>query len=512
MKKYFRHLGPVLISIIFVGAMYLLYNKLKVYSLEQIRDSLSQISHWRLLASIGLMVLNYLILIGYDWLALVAIKKPLPLQKVSLVSFIGQTVSYNFGALLGGTTVRYRFYATWGFSLHDIVRLVLMLAVTFWVGALGLCGLVFIVNPPIIPAEFLDAFPIKDIRILGVLLFSMTLIYFGACHFIRTPIKIFGKEFEFPTLKIALLQAFVAGVDLIVAAGCMYVLFSSDLNVSFGQFLPSYLMAQVAVVLTHVPGGVGVFELVILHLTHTSHEQMVVAVVLCFRIIYYILPLLMAALVLAAYEMRQSKGVLRSAGRWLSVLSHSINARITYCIGVVLLICTVLPVWQKGHLYISIPWSHTTGVVLHALCAFSATMLLFLAYGLEIRQKKAWWFTVLFLSTALICAILKGIHLFVAAGLFILFLSIIASRTRFYRKSFFWENAFPFQWLWPTWAVLAISFILAYLFGNEKPYLWSLGDPVSAVSNIRIIVGVYIALLAIWVWRVLQRRKNFTDK
>ena len=82
------------------------------------------------------MIVNYIILVGYDWLALKAIHKSLPLPRVGLVSLVGQAVSYNFGALLGGTSVRYRFYSAWGFSLVEIVRLVLMLAVTFWVGAL----------------------------------------------------------------------------------------------------------------------------------------------------------------------------------------------------------------------------------------------------------------------------------------------------------------------------------------------------------------------------------------
>ncbi len=505
MKKYLRYLGPMLISCIFVGAMYLLYHKLKAYSFEQIRDSLSQISNWRLLASVGLMFLNYLILVGYDWLALVAIKKPLSLKRVSLVSFIGQTVSYNFGALLGGTTVRYRFYATWGFSLHEIVKLVLMLAVTFWVGALGLCGLVFIISPPVIPAEFLEAFPIKDIRILGVVLLSVTLIYFVACHFIRKPIKVFGKEFEFPTLKIALLQAFVAGIDLIVAAACMYVLFSSDLNVSFAQFLPSYLMAQVAVVLTHVPGGVGVFELVILHLTHTSNEQMVIAVVLCFRIIYFILPLLMAALLLAGYEVRQNKKILHSAGRWLSVLSHSINARITYSIGIMLLIFNVLPIWQKGQLYLFIPWSHTMSLILHSLCTLSAAMLLFLAYGLEMRQNRAWRLTLFFLSVGIVTAILNGMHLFVILVMLALFVSIIAAKKRFYRKSFFWENNFPIQWLWPTWVVRGIAFILAFLFGKGQSSYWAHGDFALAFFNMHTIISVYIILLGIWTWRKIKK-------
>ena len=169
MKKYLRYLGPVLISCLFLLAIYLLYQKLRAYSLEEIRQSIEQVSYFSIGLSIFLTIINYLILVGYDWLALKAIHKSLPLPRVGLVSLVGQSVSYNFGALLGGTTVRYRFYSAWGFSFSEIVRLVLMLAVTFWVGALGLSGLIFLVAPPVMPDELLAKMPIKDIRVLGVL-------------------------------------------------------------------------------------------------------------------------------------------------------------------------------------------------------------------------------------------------------------------------------------------------------------------------------------------------------
>ena len=181
MKKYLRYLGPILITAIFLLAVYLLYNKLKAYSIAQIRESILQISYGRIGLSLVLMVINYMILVGYDWLALKAIHKQLPLPRVALVSFVGQAVSYNFGALLGGTSVRYRFYSAWGFSLTDIVRLVLMLAVTFWVGALGLCGIIFMIAPPVIPDELLRHMPIADVRILGVILFMIACSYLVLC-------------------------------------------------------------------------------------------------------------------------------------------------------------------------------------------------------------------------------------------------------------------------------------------------------------------------------------------
>ena len=390
MKKYLRYLGPVLITALFVLAIYLLYHKLKAYSIAQIRESIQQVSTGSICFSIGLMIVNYIILVGYDWLALKAIHKSLPLPRVGLVSLVGQAVSYNFGALLGGTSVRYRFYSAWGFSLVEIVRLVLMLAVTFWVGALGLCGVVFLLAPPVIPDELLAKMPIQDVRFLGGILLAIALSYLVLCFTIRKPVHIFGKEFVFPIPRIAVAQMVVAGVDLIAAAACMYVLLPDDLGIGFIDFLPSYLMAQVAVVLTHVPGGVGVFELVILHLTHTPREQAVFAAVLLFRLIYFILPLLAAAALLAVYEARQSRNTLREAGRWLSVLSHSIAAYTTFVGGCILLVSAMLPTLPAvvAQLDDFLPRSLLMGG--HLVCALSGALLLFVAYivkcDLPLRQ------------------------------------------------------------------------------------------------------------------------------
>ena len=135
MKKFLPILGKLLVAAIFVIACWMLYHKIRSYSLEEILDSILHIRSSQLLAAVLLVVLNYIPLVGYDWLAVRAIHRRLPLPRVALVSFTGCAVSYNLGALLGGTTVRYRLYSAWGFHPLDIVRLVLMLAVTFWIGA-----------------------------------------------------------------------------------------------------------------------------------------------------------------------------------------------------------------------------------------------------------------------------------------------------------------------------------------------------------------------------------------
>ena len=515
MKKYLRYLGSVLVTAVFFLAVYLLYHKLKSYSIAQIRESISQISHGRILCSLLLMVVNYIILVGYDWLALKAIHKTLPLPRVGLVSFVGQAVSYNFGALLGGTSVRYRFYSAWGFSLAEIVRLVLMLAVTFWVGALGLCGLIFIISPPVIPDDLLAKMPMTDVRILGVVLLLIACSYLILCCTVRKPVHLFGKEFVFPPPHIAFAQALVAGVDIIAAAGCMYVLLPGNMGISFLDFLPSYLMAQVAVVLTHIPGGVGVFELVILHLTHTTQAQAVFAAVLLFRIIYFIIPLLAAALLLAVYEVRQRSDMLRETGRWLSVLSHSISAYMVFAAGVILLVCAMLPPGKHmlHALRSMIPYEALA--VGHFFTAISGAMLLFVSYGLERRQSRGFQLAVLCLCLGIAGALLNGFSWITASMVSIVLLTVCMARRRFYRSSFFWEEPIPGYWLFGALGVLALMASIAWALYHpswNKAAAWGFDRPHMAAQTLLDFLGIAVGLAAGWLWRVALRLRARRQK
>lgn len=511
MKKYLHYLGRVLICAIFLLAIYLLYNKLKTYSIAQIRESIQQISYARIGFSFFLMIINYMILVGYDWLALKAIHKKLPLARVGLVSFVGQAVSYNFGALLGGTSVRYRFYSAWGFSLTDIVRLVLMLAVTFWVGALGLCGVIFIFWPPIIPDALAQNMPITDIRILGYILTGIAVAYLALCFTFRKPMHVFGKQFEFPAPKLAIAQCIVAGVDLIAAAACMYALLPGDIGVSFMEFLPGYLMAQVAVVVTHIPGGVGVFELVILEMTHTSQEQVVFAAVLLFRLIYYIVPLLAAALLLALYEARQRSNLLRDAGRWLSVLSHSIASYLSFVGGLILLVSATLPTnWTKMPMFMQELPRSILGIG-HFICALSGAALLFASYGLERRQNRAYRLTVWLFSLGIFGALLKGFSWETALMAAVILLAICLARRRFYRTSFFFMEKIPVYWLGAAFAALGLVFLLGYLLYSpswNKAATWGFDRPFNASRTLTAFTGIIAMLAVAWMWRIWQRYRR----
>ena len=112
MKRALHIFGRALILLIFLAAAWLLYERLKKYSWQEICDALAGIPPWHIGVAALLTVLNYAILVGYDWFAVRWVGvKDLPLRKIALASFTGYAFSYNFGATLFGTSIRYRLYS-----------------------------------------------------------------------------------------------------------------------------------------------------------------------------------------------------------------------------------------------------------------------------------------------------------------------------------------------------------------------------------------------------------------
>ena len=68
--------------------------------------------------------------------------------------------------------------------------------------------------------------------------------------------------------------------------------------------MPIFCLALVAVVLTHVPGGVGVLELILMHIIHGVVPQRLFGAILVFRVLYYLVPLLISVTLLFLYEFR----------------------------------------------------------------------------------------------------------------------------------------------------------------------------------------------------------------
>jgi phosphatidylglycerol lysyltransferase len=496
---------------LFIGALWLLHHELKYYHLRDIQRSLAEIPAHRVWLVVALTVVNYLILIGYDLLAVRSIHHPLPLRRIALASFTGFVTSYNFGALLGGTSVRYRLYSAWGLSAVDILRLVFMLGVTFWFGVTALAGLLLFLDPFPLPASL--AVLGTGVRPLGAILLFVTAAYLYLTIRLSRPIHIRGVELRLPGPGISALQIVVAAADLAVAAAALYVLLPEGFGKGFFEFLGMYLLAVVVVIFSHVPGGVGVFELMVLKLAGAEANESVVAALLVFRGVYYLLPLLAASLLLAGRELLEHRAgfqrLLGASGRAVSVVAPSLVACATFASGAILLLSGAIPP-PRGRLALLEPFVPLPLVeISHFLGSVTGAALLVLAHGLQRRLDAAWWFATGLLSAAIVFSLLAGWHYEVAVALAVVLVMLAVSRRRFYRKSSLLHPGLTPGWITAIVMVVLCSIWLGLFTYRHVDYSadlwWKFAFHGHAPRFLRAMAGVVAFLLILALNRLLTR-------
>jgi uncharacterized membrane protein YbhN (UPF0104 family) len=297
---WFHRIAPILVLTIIGIAGFILYRELRQHSFEDYRRALVQIHSWRMGLCVGLMAVNYLVLIGYDYIAVRSTGHPLPLRRIAFASFVGFAMSYNFGSLLGGGSVRYRLYSYWGLKPAEIVQLVMILGITFWFGVFGLAGIVFLLWPMDIAPEL--NIPAANTNSLAWVLIGLATAYLLVSAIWKKPVHFWGREWRFPGFWMSAAQLAVAAIDFLVAAACFWVLFPAHLQIGYTEILGVYLLAIVAGVLTHAPGGAGVFEAVIVATAPTEQQPAFTAACVVFRVLYNWLPLLVAGPMYLMFE------------------------------------------------------------------------------------------------------------------------------------------------------------------------------------------------------------------
>ena len=286
----------------FVLAAYMLYNQLSQYSMTDIKDALFSIPAKNLwLASIA-SVLGYVALSSYDYLALRYIKRKLAAWKWIFAGFIGFSVSNNAGhAIVSGGTIRYRLYTRWRFRASEIVRMVTFSGFTYLVA----CFFLIIVGYILTPNHAFGGGSVSKLTTQIVTLVSVLglIIYFGASLFYKKPILIKDMEFDVPPFKMALAQTFIGAVDIVMDSFVLYFSLIPFVDVPFETFMGVFIIAKVLGVFSQVPGGLGVFEGLFMYIIPGEHNQAVLfGVLIAYRIIYYLLPLVISSIVLFSYE------------------------------------------------------------------------------------------------------------------------------------------------------------------------------------------------------------------
>jgi glycosyltransferase 2 family protein len=279
-------------------AAYLIWRISRRYDLDEVLASIGAIPAGRLILALGFAGMSYLCLTGFDWLALRYVGRPLPWRKAALASFIALSIGHNFGiAALSSGAIRYRFYARWGLSGSEIVKVIVFCALTVGLGLMILGGASLVLRPGL--ASEYTRLPRAIVLLAGWSCLGLAAAYLAVSVFNWQPVRIGKYLLYVPPFHLALGQAIIGPLNFAFVAACLYQGIVAVQEVSYLAVAASYVIANVTGMISHVPGGLGVIESVILFLMGGGP---VIGAVLVFRIVYYFVPLALGGSALVLIE------------------------------------------------------------------------------------------------------------------------------------------------------------------------------------------------------------------
>ncbi|MBE9125688.1 MULTISPECIES: lysylphosphatidylglycerol synthase domain-containing protein [unclassified Coleofasciculus] len=306
MNRRFSPLGlPLLGLLLFSLSLWVIHKELRNYHYSDVLNSLAGIPKGNLVLALAFTILSYLVLTSYDLLAFRYLRRPITKGFIVFTAFISYAVSNSVGfAILTASTIRYRLYSAWGISAGAITQIIAFGNLSFWLGLFAVSGVVFLIEPLVIPD--LLHLPIVSLQPIGLIFLLVDGTYLLGCLLSRRQFRISRWVFSLPSPKLAISQIGVSALDWALASAVLYVLLSHTILLSYPSFFSIYVLAVTAGVVSHVPGGLGVFETVILLLLGSKvPAATVLGALLVYRIIYFLLPLIVAVGLLGLYELHQ---------------------------------------------------------------------------------------------------------------------------------------------------------------------------------------------------------------
>jgi phosphatidylglycerol lysyltransferase len=450
-----RLAGPLLSVAMLCLALWALHLLAREVNYHQVRQYVQGISHGRLLLAVLLTTLGYAVMTLYDRFALASIGRQLPWRRVSLISFISYAFSNAVGmSLLVSGSIRYRFYIQSGLSTTEVARVVLFCTLSFWLGLLALTGVTLLLVP--LPPEL----PLATFGLpMGALLTLLPLAWLAG-GLIRRPLRLWRWRVSLPSPATGLRQILVGAFDWGLAAAVLYVLMPNELNNGFGHFLAIFVIAQMIGLISHVPGGLGVFEAVMLAGFGATGNEALAAPILgalaVFRVIYYLLPLCSATVLVLQ---REARGLRRKSlwAPWFTGLLPSFFAGLTLVSGAVLLFSGATRALPERMAILREVLPLSVLEVSHLLASVIGMLLLILARGLQRRLDAAYVLTLVLLVAGAAFSLLKGIDYEEATLLTLLAMALAPAHRLFHRRASLFSTTFSIGWIVAIVAVLGCA-------------------------------------------------------
>jgi phosphatidylglycerol lysyltransferase len=358
--------------------------------LSDVRSAFYAIDPRQIMLAVGFTIASYVALTFYDVIALRVIGRPLRWRTAATASFTSYTLSHNLGlGLLTGGSARYRVYAAAGLDGPDIARVIAIASATFWFGVFTVTGLGLLFHEgPITVEGWMLAQGV--VRWVGGAVVAGALALILLCH-LRPGQRIGWRAWSvpLPTPAQAVAQIGIASLDLTCASAALFVLLPGASIDLLPAFLLAYALAIIVALVSHVPGGIGVFEAVVLATVPVDRTDLFAALI-AYRVLYYLAPLALGIALLAWDEARRRPvKALRDIRRVLLGIAPTLLSAACFGGGAILLLSGSLPsIPQRVHQLVHIvplPFIEAS----HFAASLVGTGLLLLAPGLYRRLDGA---------------------------------------------------------------------------------------------------------------------------
>lgn len=520
-----RHVLPVVLGLgLFALGVYALYHLLRPVRAADVIAQVRATPWATLAAAFGATAAGYAALIGYDWSALRYLGRQVPLRIVAVGGFLGYSFGNTIGiSIVSGGAVRYRIYSAFGLNAFEVASVSTFVALAFGFG-ITVIGLGALAIHPYALASVLPFAP-ATVRLWAGLAALALVALLSWLSVTGATLRIRKTEISAPSPGILLGQLAFTLADTAMAALTLYVLLPAGAP-DFLTFLAVFAAAAMAGVLSHVPGGVGVFESVVIAAMPAQVPlEQVAAALLLYRIIYYLVPFALALGVVALNEARLAGGLvtrllgevpepLRPVMRSATAAAPGLVGLTAFGLGAYLLLIALVPSVQPEDID---PGDLLAAILLEGgvlLSAILGVLLLILSQGLARRISGAFWLTEAALAAGAVAALLNRLDIESAALLLGAAALLWPFRGEFYRSARLTRGV-----LSPGWIVLVAGIVLGaatlfFFMHQATPYTSSLWIEFSGGANtpraLRAGLAASALLLVATVWLAIQPARAHT--
>jgi uncharacterized membrane protein YbhN (UPF0104 family) len=297
-----HRLGILLSFVIIAVACVVLYRKLHDIDGAKVLAAMATVEYRDVAIAALFVAAAYFTLTFYDLFALRTIGRPdVPYRVAALAGFTSYSVGHNVGAsVFTGGAVRYRIYSAWGLDAVDVAKICFVAGLTFWLGNIAVLGLGFIIHPE--AASAINQLPEWLNRTLGI---AALVGLAGYVAWVWPGGRVVGRDnwqVQLPSGPLTLLQIVIGIIDLLCCAMAMYVLVPDHPPLDFITVAVIFVTATLLGFASHAPGGIGVFDAAMLVALWQYDKEELLAALLIFRLLYYIIPFALALVILGVRE------------------------------------------------------------------------------------------------------------------------------------------------------------------------------------------------------------------